>query len=470
MRTNAHHPVLFLGVAVLLGSACVEEGVMGRTTVESVGAEEVTALRLDGKTAGEQLGLAVAALGDLDGDGIPEIAGGAPAASRDRDGCADSLPKRGVARIYNGADGKVLKAHCGQAKGEFFGRYIKNIGDVDGDGTSDYAIAAPAAASESSQCPDSLPGRGYVKVFSGKSHELIRVFCGYSSYENLGKVIVAPGDLDGDGVADFVLGSPTASTHPDACPERPTDPDKCPLPKEGKPDSPCSKGYVEGRSGKDGTVLFALCGDRPGDAFGSWIARSDSLFAKGGLDADEDGKADFSNARSLDGDVLPDIAVGGPAATCDEGGVGSEGVTYFLFSTNAWGLGEIRCGDPDAPGEGDFPLEPTEADLDGDGFNDFVIGSPDAPGFEGVCDSVAVLGGVARAFLIDETGGTTLVSVICGGQGDALGASYDLWPQGDADGDGNPDPALFVVGAPGMNPTGDLPNAGSILVYAIPPP
>lgn len=441
-----------MGVLVCaLFCACADQKLTGRMTRVFRGA--AVRMEIHGAAAGERLGSGVGGLADLNGDGHGEIAGGAPTAALDTDACPDSLPGRGVLRIYSGKDGTLLRTHCGEAPNESFGTSTRAVGDVDGDGAAEYAVAAPGASSDPTFCPDSVVGRGVVRIFSGRTGSLLRALCGYSAYENLTNIIADVGDLDGDGVADLVASSPFASTHPKACPNRPTDPDRCPTPKSGEPDRPCGKGYVEGRSGRDGALLFASCGARAGELYGFWVARADAPLLGGG-------------EKDVDKDDRADLFVGAPLATClaGEGGQEPEGIVFLLASTGGWDRSsrstDRQCGDEPGEGLGAFPAETIHGDLNNDKEFDLLIGVPSADRLAGECDEPSVEGGVVQFFF----GGSTKVrATVCGAQGEALGSGYDFLPVGDADGNGEDDPDELVVGVPGSDPDGKT-NAGSILV------
>jgi hypothetical protein len=89
-----------------------------------------------GDTVNDQFGIAVAGVGDVDGDGRDDVALGA---SADDDGGTNS----GSARIHSGADGSELFRFDGNSGVDELGYSVCGLGDVDGDGGLDFAVAAP---------------------------------------------------------------------------------------------------------------------------------------------------------------------------------------------------------------------------------------------------------------------------------------------------------------------------------------
>jgi hypothetical protein len=106
----------------------------GRVYVYS-GATGRTLLTLTGERAGEALGTSASRAGDVDGDGRADLAVG----SWQFGGGAWS---GGRITIYSGRDGRVIRRITGRVPGETLGFDSVGIGDVDGDGATDFLITS----------------------------------------------------------------------------------------------------------------------------------------------------------------------------------------------------------------------------------------------------------------------------------------------------------------------------------------
>ena len=119
------------------------------------------------------------------------------------------------------------------------GSSVAGVGDLDGDGYADFAFGAIQDAR--------LSGKGYVRVYSGRTGDLLQAWSGDAVGDGFGVSIASPGDLDLDGTPDVVVGAtPTAKS--------------------------VKTGYVRVFSGATGKVIRTLRGDSAGDLFGVSLA------------------------------------------------------------------------------------------------------------------------------------------------------------------------------------------------------
>jgi len=126
-----------------------------------------------------------------------------------------------------------------------FGGVVAAAGDLDGDGKGDVAVAAPGTEDQTR----TIPGELY--VYSGATGKELRHWSGSQPGELFGRMVVAAGDLDGDGVEDLAIGAPWH--------------------RRGSSDR---VGRVELRSGRTGKVLYEFFGDEADCWFGWHIRRA----------------------------------------------------------------------------------------------------------------------------------------------------------------------------------------------------
>jgi hypothetical protein len=197
----------------------------------------------------DQLGYDVAGVGDLDGDGAGDCAIGAP--FDDRGGA-----NAGALVIVSGASGGRLFEVFGAAAGDWLGHRVAGAGDVDGDGLPEVLVSAPGADVSGFDS-------GAAQVRSGADAALLLEIPGEQAGEYL-TAVGGPGDVDGDGSADVLVGSAAGGI--------------------------AEAGRVRLVSGRSGRLLCAFDGLAPKDWYG---------FAVG-------------PAGDLDGDGRPELAIGAP--------------------------------------------------------------------------------------------------------------------------------------------------------------
>jgi hypothetical protein len=259
-----------------------------------------------GDAAGDQLGWSVADAGDVNGDGTHDVIAGAP---------QSLTAKRGYANVYSGVDGSVLGHFAGNALGDGFGASVSGAGDVDSDGFDDVIVGTDPAA------PSPNPS-GYAKVFSGASGALLHTFHGVAVGDRYGFAVGAAGDLDHDGFGDVLVGAPQDIS---------------------------GTGYVEIRSGANGALLRTFLGPVSGARAGWSVARLGDL--------DVDGFDDY--AIGMPGDPLGFGSVAGRAHVVSgaTGAVLLSKTTASLFDGFGWSV---------APA----------GDVDGDSLPDLAVGAP----------------------------------------------------------------------------------------------
>jgi hypothetical protein len=425
------------------GLPAVDCGLEGAVSLASAGAV------LHGDAAGDQTGASVSSFGDLDGDGLADLLVGAP-----------QHHGVGVAYIVTGTPrGQVSLAEATTTVGGTFrtgqvGCAVAGPGDVDGDGLPDLLVGGSYVGT------DFGVGAAYLITAIGTGEQDVddarATFRGSDPGDFLGAAVAGAGDVDGDGLADLLLGAPghdhtTTDTGAaylyTGAPEGPRGPSSARSTFLGTRVSGnfgtavASAGDVDG-DGRDDLVVGAPEADEQGVAY---------LFVdpEPGLTEATDATATFlgdhaygyaglavAGAGDIDGDGLADILVGAPGAGIAHDGDGAvyvltgapHGATYLYAARTRFrgDAANAQAGRSVAAG----------GDIDGDGRGDLIIGS------------VQGSGGGATWIVDDIPMGTvdlaTASGVIRAGGGDAeAGAAVAI--VGDVDGDARDD---LLIGAP----------------------
>lgn len=426
---------------------------------------------VQGSTDWELLGAGVASGGDLDGDGIDDLliattleayvilgtTGGF--------GSADAFGRNVVeASALTPAEGIVLQ----DGGEEAIGGGLSQIGDVNGDGVTDIAIGAPYAVVD-----DSWDGKIYVlfgdttglgQLESGRRvldlAEMAAsegfIIEGAPNSEQPGYSVSGAGDINGDGLDDFIIGAPKAERG-----------DGVPDPGAAFVIFGSDQGFGE-LSGGQAIMDLATLGSNEGFVIegGSWFDDVGASVAGGG---------DFN------GDGFDDLLIGAPDAEVD--GSAGVGTAYLVFGSDQsfgapdhLGRQSINVGDlgtsdgfliVSGAGETGISVSMTD-DVNGDGFDDLIIGAPWMnPGGE-----TYVIFGTDQAFTdIDEFGrprvdGRELEpsqGFVISGAGQSDEAGYSVSGAGDVNGDGFAD---IVIGAPQADGDGNDSGAAYIVFGA----
>ena len=106
----------------------------GRVYVHS-GRDGKRLLTLTGEAAGDGFGIGAPEVGDVDRDGHDDLVLGAWQH-------ASGAPSGGKIYVFSGKDGRVLRTFTGRVPGETLGFDATGVGDVDGDGATDYLVTS----------------------------------------------------------------------------------------------------------------------------------------------------------------------------------------------------------------------------------------------------------------------------------------------------------------------------------------
>jgi hypothetical protein len=370
-----------------------------------------------GITALDWLGRSVAGAGDVDGDGTSDFLVGAPGVD---DGGADA----GAAYLFLGPTDPTWStiddadlAMQGEAPDDLAGWSVSGAGDLTDDGQIDLVVGAVGRTTGG-------PDGGALYVVSGDERgTLDLVFAearvlGTDGGDWAGHAVADAGDLDGDGIADLLVGAP----------------------------------YADGAESFSGVAYLFY-----GPITGTLDASDADATRYGDLAGDQAGFA-VAGAGDCDDDGLRDLLVGAPEDDANGSGSGAA----YLFLSPVSGSAALSSADArfegTAPGDNAGSAFAGDADFDGDGRADVVVGAP----FD---DSVESDAGGVYAFRAPLSGVSTFDDADAqswGAIGDSrFGASVAVLR--DTNGDGGDD---LVVGAPTDAQTGSETGAVDFLSFA----
>jgi hypothetical protein len=242
----------------------------------------------------------------------------------------------------------VFELH-GSAPGDNYSKRLVRSADLNGDGTQDLLVSAPHSNEGGSNS-------GSVHVLSGADGSPLYIVPGLAGSEFYGEALDAIADVDGDGVDDWVVGAPFASS------------------------GMVRNGRVELRSGTDGSLILSTIGIEQFGTLGAAVA---------GL-------------GDLDGDLLPDFIMSAPLEDSNGQDAGSiyvvSGANGGIIRTHFGSAAQVALG---------TTLEGC-GDVDGDGVDDYAAGTPAANAGLG---TIQIWSGQSGA-LIQSFNGSSLTGTI----------------------------------------------------------
>ncbi len=409
--------------------------------------------RMDGISAFDRLGFSVSDAGDVNGDGFDDLIVGTPGAEGNNgdnnyygfDGGSSYV----VFGKSSGFSSKFDLSKLGGTNGfrvdgsgdNNTGRSVSNAGDVNGDGFDDLIIGAHLAGTN-------YTGASYI-VFGKKSGFDAALnlsdlngtngfsFWGESEYDRLGGSVSSAGDVNGDGFDDVIVGAVSFNPYNNL--------------------SGTSYIVFGKASGFDATLNLSSLNGVNG-------------FSLNGVKTYDESGSSVSSAGDVNGDGFDDVIIGATGA--DPNGEHS-GSTYVVFGkasgfeaimnlSSLDGTNGFRI-DGEAESDRSGGSVSSAGDVNGDGFDDVIIGATDADATGSNAGSSYIVFGKASGFdptlelaSLESTEGLRLDGVI---EGDFSGLSVSS--AGDINGDDFDD---VIVGAFGADVNGDS-SGSSYIVF-----
>jgi hypothetical protein len=250
-------------------------------------------------------GYAIASLGDVNGDAVPDYAVGAPYQDGDFVSTAMGFgyPQNvGKVFVIDGATSGVLSEMNDpefeliqdQHFGGQLGHSLSVCPDINGDGIADLIVGVWHHVANPDDVELKLINAGKALVFSGSDGSLLFTFKDPEEQEegHFGSSVAALGDVNGDGVADFVVGADSKGIGGGGG-SSPVRRDGTQSPDEGGGTANVGQAFIF--SGKTGTLMRTL--DDPADGYSAAGAHFGSAVA---------------NAGDLNQDGVTDIVIGAP--------------------------------------------------------------------------------------------------------------------------------------------------------------
>jgi len=429
------------------------------------GGDGTSGVVIRGIAAGDYSGQSVSSAGDINGDGFDDLVIGAASADPNGDISGETYVVFGKAGSYlaelelstllpansgDGSDGFIIK---GISERDLSGYSVSSAGDINGDGFDDLLIGAFGAP-----CGYGI-GETYV-IFGkangfGSTLELSTLLEDYGGdgtdgfiingeydYDYAGGSVSSAGDVNGDGFDDLIIGATGVYPNQKAFAGR----SYVVFGKSGNFTPNLNLSSLDSDSG------FAIDGFEPGDFLGISV----------------------SSAGDINGDGFDDLLVGAVGADPSTSAL-EAGQSYVVFGKSGGFADNLDFSLLD--GSNGFVLNGIDADdfsgnsvssagdINGDGFDDLLIGAPYGDVVIDEGESYVFFGKAGGFSAIFELSDLNLNNgangFIVRGVDSYDQSGFSVSGVGDVNGDGLDD---LLIGAPAADPNGDL-SGRTFLVF-----
>ncbi|MFN2291232.1 MAG: FG-GAP-like repeat-containing protein [Anaerolineae bacterium] len=334
-----------------------------------------------------RLGISVSTAGDVNGDGYADIIVGAHLYNH-------TLADEGAAWLFLGSETGLESDwdnfDYGNQAGAWFGYSVATAGDVNGDGYADVIVGAPLFTTTTLE-----EGRAWVWHGSADGISTYRDWYadGEMSQAWYGNCVATAGDVNGDGYSDVIVGAPGHAAEAGRA-----------YVYSGGPDTLAETAGWTKPSNQAGALYgtsVGTAGDVNGDGYAdvivgaphwdggvafegaAWVylgqatgLASGPHFYKRSNNAGAEFGASVGTAGDVNGDGYDDIIVGAPGWNVPEVNEGGA----FVYPGSADGLnqnaGPLWSKDSDQAGARFGSSVGTAGDVNGDGYMDIVVGAP----------------------------------------------------------------------------------------------